>query len=62
MICLGLDSVNRFNHTSCVAVVTPSNRPKSVRNRCVIEIFGGVFVLMLLPGFFCGCKGFCHTM
>ena len=27
--------------------VTPTDRPKSVRNRCVIEVFGGVF--MLLP-------------
>ena len=33
-----------INHTSLVAVVTPSDRPKSVRNRCVIERFGGVFL------------------
>ena len=26
-------------------VVTPTDRPKSIRNRCVIKIFGGVFVL-----------------
>ena len=26
-------------------LVTPTDRPKSVRNRCVIEVFGGVFVL-----------------
>ena len=32
-------------HTSWVAFVTPTDRPKSVRNRCVIEVFGGVFVL-----------------
>ena len=25
-------------------LVTPTNRPKSVRNRCVIEVFGGVCV------------------
>ena len=25
--------------------VTPTDRPKSIRNRCVIEVFGGVFVL-----------------
>ena len=37
--------VNRFNHTSWVAVATPTDRPKSVCNRCVIEVFGGVFVL-----------------
>ena len=41
----GEDPVNRFNHTRCVAIVTPTDRPKSVRNRCVIEVFGGVFVL-----------------
>ena len=28
-----------------VTVVTPTDRPKSVRNRCVIEVFGGFFVL-----------------
>ena len=27
------------NHTSWVAVVTPTDRPKSVRNRCLIELF-----------------------
>ena len=37
--------VNRFNHTGLVAVLTATDRPKSVRNRCVIEVFGGVFVL-----------------
>ena len=33
-------------NTSVVTVVTPTDRPKSVRNRCVIELFGGVFVLL----------------
>ena len=42
-----MDPVNRFNHTSLVAIVTPTDRSKSVRNRCVIEVFGGVFVLSL---------------
>ena len=28
-----------------MAVVTPTDRPKSVRNRCVIEVFGDFFVL-----------------
>ena len=37
--------VGRFNHTSRVAVVTQTDLPKSVRNRCVVEVFGGVFVL-----------------
>ena len=31
--------VNQVNHTSLVAVVTPTDRPKSVSNRCVIERF-----------------------
>ena len=35
------------NHTSWVAVVTPTDRPKSVRNRCVIELFCGVVLLSL---------------
>ena len=38
----GWDPVNRFNHTCWLAVVTPTDRPESVRNRCVIEIFVGV--------------------
>ena len=50
---------NRFNHTSLVAVVTQTDRPKSVHNRCVIEVFGGVFCVALF-GFFCVCRGFCH--
>ena len=29
-------SNNRFNHTSWVAVVTPTERPKSVNSRCGI--------------------------
>ena len=40
----GWDPVNQFNHTSWVAVVTPTDRPKSVRNHCVIKVFGDVFV------------------
>ena len=32
------------HHTSLVAVATPTDRPKSVHNRCVIEPFGGVFI------------------
>ena len=31
--------VKQVNHTSWVAVITPADRPKSVRNRCVIELF-----------------------
>ena len=32
-----------------VAVVTPTDRPKSVRNRCVIEFFVALFVLSFCP-------------
>ena len=28
-----------------MAIVTPTDRPKSVRNRCLIEVFGDGFVL-----------------
>ena len=54
------DPVNRFNHTSWVAIVSRIDRPKSVRNRCIIESFVVFFVVTLLFGFFCGCRGFCH--
>ena len=44
-----------------VAVVTPTDHPKSVRNRCVFEVFHGVLcVVTLLFGFFCRYRGFCH--
>ena len=36
--------VNQVNHTSWVAVFTPTDRPKSVRNRCLIELFCGIFL------------------
>ena len=41
--------VNQVNHTSWVAVVTPTDRPKSVRKRCLIEHFVALFVLSLCP-------------
>ena len=34
--------VNQVNHTSWLDVITSTDRPKSVRNRCVIELFCGV--------------------
>ena len=37
------------NHTSLVSVVTPTDRPKSVRNRCLIELFVALFMLSLCP-------------
>ena len=44
---VGINPVNRFNYTSWEDVVTPTDRPKSVRNRCVIEFFVALFVLSL---------------
>ena len=43
----GWDPVNWFDHTSWLAVITPTDRPKSVRNCCVTKVFGGVFVLSI---------------
>ena len=40
-----LFNFNRFNHTSWVTAVTPTDRPRSVLNSCVIKDFGGVFML-----------------
>ena len=37
------------NHTSWVALVTPTDRPKSVRNRCLIEPFCGVVCAVTCP-------------
>ena len=46
----GWDPVNRFKHTSLMAVVTPTDHPKSVCNpRCVLTVFGGVYMLSSLP-------------
>ena len=39
-----LSARNWFNHTSGVTAVTPTDRPKSIRNRCVIKVFGGFLV------------------
>ena len=53
--------VNQVNHTSWVAVVTPTDRPKSVRNCCLIELFCCVVCVVSLPFLhFCWCRGFCH--
>ena len=52
---------NQVNHTSWVAVVTPTDRPKSVRNCCLIEHFCGVVCVVTLTFWhFCWCRGFCH--
>ena len=41
--------VNQVNHTSWVAIGTPTDRLKSVRNRSVIELFVAFFVLSFCP-------------
>ena len=41
--------VKPVNHTSWVAVATPIDRPKSVRNCCLIELFCGVVCVVTLP-------------
>ena len=43
-----------------MTVVTPTDHPKSVRYRCVIEVFGGVFVLSIGFRIFCWYRGFRH--
>ena len=49
------------NHTSWVAVVTPTGRPKSVRNRYLIELFCGVVCVVTLPFWhFCWYRIFCY--
>ena len=49
------------NHTSWMAVVTPTDRPKSVRNCCLIKLFCGVVcVVILFLWHFCWYRDFCH--
>ena len=49
------------NHTCWITVVTPTYRPKSVRNRCVIELCGDGFVLSCCPvDISVGIRAFCH--
>ena len=53
--------VKPVNHTSLVAVVIPTDRPKSVGNRCVIELFCCAVCVDTLPFWhFYWCRGFCH--
>ena len=52
--------VNLFNNTSCMVVDYPTARPKSFRNQCVIEGFGGVSVLSIVFLLFSWCKGFSY--
>ena len=44
-----------------MAIATPTGRPKTVRNRCVIEAFGGVFELSrAFLDLVYGRRGYCH--
>ena len=53
--------VNQVNHTSWVAVVTRTDRPKSARNRCLIELSCGVVCVVTFPLWHvCWCMAFCH--
>ena len=45
---LKVGHVNQVNHTSWVDVVTPTDRPKSVSNRCEISLFCGVVCVVTL--------------
>ena len=40
---------NFANTCQIASVVSPTDRPRSVRNRCVIELFVALFVLSLCP-------------
>ena len=50
--------VNRFNHTSGMTAVIPTDRPKSARNRFAIKVLWRFLWCQLLFGFFCECRGF----
>ena len=50
----------RFNHTSRVVVVTPTDRPKLVHNRSVIEVFVAFCIVTVFFVMLWGCKSFCH--
>ena len=41
--------VNQVNNTSWVDIVTPTDRPKSVHNRSVNDLFCGVVCVVILP-------------
>ena len=45
-----------------MAVVTSTDRPKSVRILCVIQIFGGIFVLLIGCCIFHWYRGFRHRI
>ena len=54
----GCVPVNRFNHTSWITVGTPTDRPKSVCNRCVIEVLVAFLCFKLVVEFSVGIRAF----
>ena len=57
------DPVNRFNDIRLSGCFTPIDRPKSVHNRCVIEVFVGFFDVVIFLFFYwikCWDRGFRH--
>ena len=50
--------MDRINHTCWVAIATPTDRPKSVRNRWVIEVL--VASVLSLDFHFLMLWGLCH--
>ena len=51
-ILLNLKCHSNILHYGLTAI-NPTDRPKSVRNRCVINVFGGVLYIVTMPlGFF----------
>ena len=53
--------LQQFNHTSWMTIVTPTDRHKSVRNRCLVERFCCVFMLSL-DFHFLMVWGLCHRI
>ena len=59
--CFGKRVVGKIFRTCGVAVIIPTDCPKSVRVRCVIEVFGSVFMLShCFFELFYGWRAFCH--
>ena len=57
----GCALVNRFIHASAMAVITPTDRPKSVHNRCVVEVLVAFLCCHVAFWiFFVDVRGFCH--
>ena len=51
-----LGTLNRFNHTNLMTVVTPTDRPESVRNRCLIEVLVAFLCCPLVFQIFVGIR------